>query len=307
MQETYTPLTASEQAGCSTGVEEATEPKEQAMSRTATAVFPVVETDWANRWLPGAGNIFRKELLEWFRTRRFWITVALAIAVMMLIQTGVWIVDHDGLTAGRVSLSASEADDARGSGPGTLLSLSSYLAIILTMGMLVREREAGTAQWVFTKPVSRLGYGLAKWAANSVGVVLATVLVPGTLALVSISAMYDMPGWSWADQGLASGLAGVHASIVVALMLALGTFFRSVVPVAVTGLGLSVAPPVLAPLIGSGTQRILPVFGLRDLVSDVANGRALGAGDLLPLIAGLVFLPLVLSFAGYRLSREQLQ
>lgn len=257
--------------------------------------------------LAGARTIFRKEFQEWFRTRRFLVSAVLATLVVAAIPTGVWVVDHDGLSTGRATLAGAEAADARGSGIGTLLSLSTYLAILLTMGTLVKEREAGTAQWLFTKPVSRAGYGLAKWAANGLGVVLATVLVPGLVGAGLVTAMYEVPGWSWADQVLAAGVVAVHAAVVVALTLALGTFFRSTVPVAVTSLGLSVAPEILAPVLGAGFLRVLPVFGPRDLVSDVANGRAVGAGDWLPLAAGLVFLPLCLRVAGMRLNREQFQ
>ena len=280
--------------------------KEPVMSTTVPAVRTAHRARPKAAWLAGASNIFNKELQEWYRTRRFLLTVILAILVMIAIPTGVWLVNHDGLTAGRVALVGSEAAEAQGSGSSTLLALSSYLAIVLTMGMLVKERETGTAQWIFTKPVSRAGYGLAKWAANSLGVVLATVLIPAVTAAALFSAMYDVPGWSWMDQGLAAGLVALHAAIVVALMLALGTLFRSTVPVVVTALGVSVAPLFLAPLVSSGMLRMMPVFGLGDLVSNVANGRA-GAGDLVPVMAGLVFLPLCLGVAGYRLSRQELQ
>src|SRR5215207_4975831 len=213
------------------------EGKGSAMASTdAATVFatrPGVRAPAPRARLAGTRTIFRKEFQEWFRTRRFLVSAVLATLVVAAIPTGVWLVDHDGLTAGRTTLAGAAAADARGSGIGTLLSLSTYLAILLTMGMLVKEREAGTAQWVFTKPVSRAGYGLAKWAANGLGVVLATVLVPGVVGSVLVTAMYEVPGWSWADQVLAAGVVLVHAAVVVALMLALGTLFRSTVPIAV--------------------------------------------------------------------------
>ena len=277
------------------------------MATTAAALHTTRRRQQTRPRLPGAGNIFRKELREWFRTRRFLVTAVIATLVMAVIPVGVWIVDHDGLTAGRAALAEPEATDARGSGPGTLLALSSYLAIVLTMGTLVKEREAGTAQWLFTKPVSRVGYGLAKWAANSLGVVLAAVIVPWTVSSGLLAAMYEIPGWSWSDQILAAGLVAVHAAIVVGLMLALGTLFRSTVPVAVVALGLSVAPMFLSALIAGGVLRLYPVFRLGDLLSDIANGYPVGAGDLAPLVCGLAFLPMCLAFAGHRLTREQLQ
>ena len=281
--------------------------KDPTMATTMAATHTTGRRWQARPRLPGAGNIFRKELREWFRTRRFLVTAVLATLVMAVIPVGVWLVDHDGLTTGRATLAGSEAAEARGSGAGTLLTLSSYLAVVLTMGMLVKEREAGTAQWILTKPVSRVGYGLAKWAANSVGVVLSAVVVPWTFASALLTAMYEVPGWSWANQVLAAGLVAVHAAIVAGLMLALGTLFRSTVPVAAVALGLSVAPVFLSSLIADGVLRLYPVFRLGDLLADVANDRPVGAGDLAPLVCGLVFLPLCLALAGHRLNREQLQ
>lgn len=277
------------------------------MATMATAFCPAARVPRTRLWFSGAGNIFHKELLEWYRTRRFLVTAILGVVIMSVIPVGVWIVDYDASTNGRVLLTGSAAADARQSGVGTLLLLSSYLGIVLTMGMLIKERETGTAQWVFTKPVSRPGYGLAKWGANSVGVILASVVIPATVSFGLITALYRIPGWSWVNQTLATGLVSLHAAMVVALMLLLGTLFRSTVPVAVVALGLSVAPMFLGSLVGASALRLMPVFRLGDLVSAVADGRAVGATDLLPLLTGVVFLPLCLAVAGLRLTQEQLQ
>ena len=256
--------------------------------------------------LAGWSTMFHKELLEWFRTKRFLVTTIVATLIMEAMPFGVWIVEYDGLTAGRATLPAADAASARTDGAGTLLTLSSYLAIVLTAGMLVKEREAGTAQWVLTKPISRVGYGWAKWAANSLGVILALIVVPSAIALVSIAALYHVPGWSWADQLLAVGLVAVHAVVVVALMLALGSTFTSIAPVVAAALGLSAAPVLLSPLVADSVLRWYPVFRLGDLVSAVAGGQPVGGRDLAPLVAGLVFLVPCLSFAGNRLSRQEL-
>lgn len=257
--------------------------------------------------LTGGKNIFHKEILEWFRTRRFLVTVVVATLIMVALPVGVWIVRYDGLTDGRATLPTADAANARSDGAGTLFWLSSYLAIVLTAGMLVREREAGTAQWVFTKPVSRLGYGLAKWAANSLGVILATIVVPGVVSFGLLTAMYHVPGWSWADQFLAVGLIAIHAAVVVALMLALGAIFTSIVPVAAAALGLSVGPVFLSPLLDDGALRWYPVFRMDDLISAVAGGQPVSGADLAPVASGLMFLVLCLCVAGFRLSRQELQ
>ena len=133
------------------------------------------------------------------------------------------------------------------------------------------------------------------------------MVIPAAVAFGVITALYRIPGWSWVNQTLATGLVSLHAAMVVALMLLLGTLFRSTVPVAVVALGLSIAPIFLSSLVGAGALRLMPVFRLGDLVSAVADGRAAGATDLLPLLAGAVFLPFCLAVAGLRLTQEQLQ
>src|SRR5215207_8346178 len=96
------------------------EGKGSAMASTdAATVFatrPGVRATAPTVRLAGTRTIFRKELQEWFRTRRFLVTAMLAILVVAAIPTGVWVVDHDGLTAGRATLAGTEATDARGSG-----------------------------------------------------------------------------------------------------------------------------------------------------------------------------------------------
>ena len=273
---------------------------------TLPAVRPRHSTFGAKSSLAGWTTMFHKELLEWFRTRRFLITTVVATLIMVVIPIGVWIVEYDGLTAGRATLPADDAASARTDGAGTLLTMSSYLAIVLTAGMLVREREAGTAQWVLTKPVSRVSYGLAKWAANSVGVILALIVVPGAIALGSFAALYHVPGWSWTDQLLAVGLVAVHAVVVVALMLVLGSIFTSIAPVIAVALGVSAGPMILAPLVADSVLRWYPVFRLGDLVTTVAGGQPLDGRDLAPLAAGLIFLVLCLGFAGNRLNQQDL-
>jgi ABC-type transport system involved in multi-copper enzyme maturation permease subunit len=211
------------------------------------------------------------------------------------------------LSTGRATLSDAEAIDARGSGAGTLLWLSTCAAIILTMGMLAKEHDAGTAQWLFTKPLSRPGYGLAKWAANSLAVALATVLIPGVVSLGFMAVLYRIPGWSWMDQMLAIGIVAVHTPIMIAMTLLFGTLFRSTVPIALAALGVCFTPLFLGPLMGSGVLQVFPVAALGDLVTHAARGEEIGGSDVLPLVAGTLFMVTCLGIACRRLAQQQLQ
>jgi hypothetical protein len=63
----------------------------------------------------------------------------------------------------------------------------------------------------------------------------------------------------------------------------------------------------LSPLLGDGALRWYPIFRLGDLISAVAGGHPVSGADLAPVASGLMFLVLCLCFAGFRLSRQELQ
>ncbi len=277
------------------------------MVSTATAAT-ILRTPSAERvdsapFLAGFGNIFRKEVLEWFRTRRFAISAGLTTLLVGAVPVGVFI-HENGLRHGRFALSAHTYRSMMDGWMSLSVTLGTYLMIALTMGILVREEEMGTAQWLFTKPVSRLGYALAKYSANVLVAVLAAVIVPGAIFLGLTQALFSNGVQHWAGAGIALGLASFHAATVIAIILALSTVFSSQAPVAgiVFGLGFLPFPASLAlPL---SVTALAPVFiGQPALLA--AAGQQMRPWE--PVVSAAILLPLCLTIACARLTRKQLQ
>lgn len=268
---------------------------------TAAAAAPV-ETKPTP--LAGMSNIFRKEVQEWFRTRRF-LTTTILISMLTGAVPVITFLYNGGLRRGRLALSTATYHGMMDAWIGISLTLGALLLVALTMGILLKEEESGTAQWVFTKPVSRAGYGLAKWAANSLIAILGAVLIPAVVFLGLTEAVTTTGIQTWAGIFGAVGLTAFYVSVGIALIMALSSIFRSQAPVA----GLAIVM-IYLPLIFGGIPavriwaRLFPVE-MGSVASSLAQGSPPAFWE--PVVSSLVILPLCLAFACYRLSRKQLQ
>ncbi len=276
------------------------------VSTATTAAVP--RTPSAGRqeqtpFLAGFGNIFHKEALEWFRTRRFAISATLTSLLVGVVPIGVFI-HEGGLHHGRIPISSGTYQNMMNGWMSLSVTLGTYLMIALTMGMLVREEEMGTAQWLFTKPVSRLAYALAKYSANAAIAAFAAVIVPGAIFLALTQLLFTTGVQHWGGAGIALGLASFHAATVIAIILALSTIFSSQGPVAGVVFGLGFLPFPAALVLPLSVLGLAPVFiGQPALLA--AAGQHIRPWE--PVVSALVLLPVCLAFACARLSRKQLQ
>src|SRR5579884_2221478 len=181
------------------------------------ASTPTRTREWP---LAGAGNVFRKEVQEWFRTRRFWLTSVVSTLLLACVSIGVFL-NGNGLSKGKVTVGQSDYHDMMTAWIALSLTLGNYVMIALTMGILVNEERDGTAQWLFTKPLSRTGYGLAKFAANALLGAFSVVILPGLLFLLSLQLLYAGGVQHWGGAFIAMAIASFHAMVVIAFILAL--------------------------------------------------------------------------------------
>jgi ABC-2 type transport system permease protein len=253
--------------------------------------------------LAGAGNIFAKEVREWLRTRRFVTASGLTGLLLAIVPIGVFI-HEGGLRHGQVTLGVDGYHAMMEAWLALTLTLGNYLTVALTMGILIKEEETGTAQWLFTKPVSRAGYGLAKYTANAMMAIVAAVLVPSAVFLALTQALIADGVRHWSGTFLALGFAGFHAAVVVAIIVALSTFIRSQVTVAGIVVGLGFLPFVAARAVTEKLIALAPVM-MGEGASQAAAGVHINPWE--PMVSGLVLLPLCVGLACYRLRRRQLQ
>lgn len=262
--------------------------------------------------LTGAANVFRKELREWFRTKKFLSTVV--IMTLMLSAVPVIAFLHEGgLHDGRIAYSPDTYRDLMNAWVALTLTLGAYVVVALTMGVIVKEEDHGTAQWVFTKPVSRTGYVLAKFAANAIAVVAGGVVMPGVAFLLLLAATSSTGIQTWVGAFEALGLASLQAIIVLAVIIGLSAYFRNIAPIAGIAIGMNFIPLLFTDVVTWKVMGFFPVeigSAATHLASGSTINRMVGADPRLwwqPVVCGSILGIVALIIACYRMERRQLQ
>src|SRR5512136_247108 len=111
-------------------------------------------------WSRGLGNLLRKDLAQWWKTRRWWIQCLVWVCITGFVSGSFAIFNYGHLTLGSAANSLSEFACIVQAGG----------AIIIMQGILVGEKKDGTTAWILSKPASRPAYILSKLLANGVGI-----------------------------------------------------------------------------------------------------------------------------------------
>jgi ABC-2 type transport system permease protein len=247
---------------------------------TAANGFERVE---GNSWTLGFGNLFARENRKWWASRRWWVQAVIWLVILVgLVGLVLFVVPT--LTAPDGS-AVSQEDPIMSALQGFFGLGGMALAIGITILMqdeLVAEKQAGTAEWVLSKPVSRAAFFLAKLFAHTTGMLLVMLALPslGAYALLTV--------YSGAPYPLAPFLAGVA-------LLSLHTFFyltlTLMLGVLVERRELILAVAMASLLGGSLIRNFLPSLSLitpwflPDVGGLVAMGAELPAQFLLPIVA----------------------
>jgi ABC-2 type transport system permease protein len=134
--------------------------------------------------LLGFVPFFRKEIQEWKRKKR---AIAVLILVPLAFSIGTVLLGKMlGQGSPNVpSQAAPSADDLIFA--GTVFSTTQLwvyaVTILLSIGLIPKEQDAGTLAWNLTKPLSRPAFLLAKWLVNTVSIWLIAVVVADSIAL----------------------------------------------------------------------------------------------------------------------------
>ncbi len=178
------------------------------MSANGLALVPCRQSGWKM----GLANMLTKENHGWWRTRRWWVQVLL------------W----------SVLFNLGSARDLRTGEAVNFLFVAGLAlpvaAILLGQEAILGERHAGTAAWVFSKPLRRPAFLLAKTTAYALGFLVTGVLLPGGIAYLQIvaggNASSLLPGFA-----ASLGLVYLNLFFYLTLALMLGTLFRGHGPV----------------------------------------------------------------------------
>jgi ABC-2 type transport system permease protein len=163
----------------------------------------------------------RGEYSSWFKSSRWlkhilmWFSI---VNVMMLIMI----------------IAAADAAKEGHDGPPVLFMYGIFGGMFVAFGVmiimqrvLVREKQAGTAAWVLSKPVTRTAFVVSRLVVNSIAILLTSVIVPGVVLYFSLG-LFSEIGWL-SPFGFAAALLMVmlHTFYWIALVLMMGTLVES--------------------------------------------------------------------------------
>jgi ABC-2 type transport system permease protein len=177
-------------------------------------------------WRRGLGSMLKSEMSRWWKTRMWW--------VQCLIWAGIL-----GFLLGAILFSSQDAP------PSTEVAVIYAVfaglfpavgVVIIMQGTIVGEKKDGTAAWALSKPITRPAFLISKVIANSLGVLVTMVIVPGVIAFTMQALALRTP---WTLPGFLAGLSVVFLSdfYFLSLTLMLGAFFSNRGPVIGIALG----------------------------------------------------------------------
>jgi len=145
-------------------------------------------------WLAGFGNMFGKELGEWFRTRRWlwqlviWLIILDGFVAFLLFGLPVLASIMPEFKAVQDSVFAGLPPEVGGVVMyfGIVVMTGAIGAIILAQDEIIQEKQSGTAAWILSKPAARPAFILTKLLSNAFGVLIFIVALPGLIILGEI-------------------------------------------------------------------------------------------------------------------------
>lgn len=245
--------------------------------------------------LGGFGNMLRKELGQWWSTRAWWVQTLIWVAILNGISTIVMLTET-GSPAQRLQEVVL-----------TFLPMSvgavAIGTVITTQGIIVGEKQLGTAAWVMSKPASRAAFILAKILANAVGFWTTAIFIPSIIFVLTIRALVPAP-LALMPFLVGVGIAALSQLFYLSLTVMLGTFFSSRGPIAGMGIGLVMTGLLLKNFIPMQVMIATP-WPLPEIAGGLALGLELPSIWPLPVVATAVLTLVMVTLALWRFGREE--
>jgi len=245
--------------------------------------------------LGGFGNMFRKELGQWFGTRTWWV------------QTLIWVLILDGITTITALTETATPQEMLAEVVGTFIAVGlgtiGIGTVITVQGAMVGEKQLGTAAWVMSKPASRSAFILAKTLAYAIGYWVTAMIIPAVIFITVTGRFIPLP---IAIGPFLIGLAlmALGQLFYLSLTLMLGTFFNSRGPIAGIGIGFILTGLLLKSLIPLPIQIVTP-WPLPDVASGLALGTELPSVWPVPIFATVIWIVVMTAVALWRFGREE--
>ena len=246
-------------------------------------------------WRMGLGNMLSKELVAWWRTRRWW-TQSLIALFFLNLMTALNLINGGVYNAVKNFLYIA----------GIVAPIA---AIIMGQDAIQGERLSGTAAWVLSKPLRRPAFILAKLIAYGLGLLATWVVLPGAVVYLEVAVLGNeyLP-----IPGLIVMLGLVYLNIIFYLTLALmlATLFQG--RGAVLGISIFMVWGFLITPLGVLLANVMPWRLLMDLGKNGAI-QALGVyllqgvpfPTVIPIIVTALWCVLFTGVAIWRICREE--
>jgi len=244
--------------------------------------------------LGGFGNMFRKELGQWWGTRTWWV------------QTLIWVLILNGIST-IVMLNPFSPGEALQEVVQTFLPMSvgavGIGTVIAAQGLIVGEKQLGTAAWVMSKPASRSAFILAKIVANAVGFWVTAIIIPSIIFMITVRMLVPEP-LDLAPFLAGVGLAALSQLFYLTLTIMLGAFYNSRGPIAGIGIGFVMTGLLLKGFIPMQVLIATP-WPLPDVAGVLALGAELPSIWPVPIITTAFWIVVMTVVALWRFEREE--
>jgi ABC-2 type transport system permease protein len=258
-----------------------------------------LQTVTGQGWSRGFANLFRQENKKWWGTQRWWI------------QSLIWLVIMNGILALTLFDGGGGSAGVIGKGVELIVAFAHIFAtigvIILAQGMIVGEKQSGTAAWVLSKPVSRVSFVLSKGVATLIAVWVIMIILQGVAAYLQISLA---AGRFFPPQNFLLGMAvaALHLLFYLSMTLMLGTIFNSRGAVIGIAIGILFGFQILSNLFARYTPWLLEILPITliETVTEVASGaEPLATLNFNPVIAMPIWSAIFMTVALWYFSREE--
>jgi ABC-2 type transport system permease protein len=255
--------------------------------------------------LSGFGNMFAKELGDWFHTRRWLTQLIVWFAIINLfIAFVLFVTPQIDLAQGN---SAPTAGDQAATGLELFFNFAvtggSIGVIIIALDEIVGEKTTGTAAWILSKPLSRVSFVLTKLASDAIGILLFILIIPGTIAYIEIWLASGQP------TPLLHYLAGIGIAALVLLFyltltILLGVLFDARGPVVGISLALLFLGSILSQLVKQ-VALVLPV-AMQSFATMAASGKSIPMVGLIEILTTTTWSLIFVVIAVWRFLKLEL-
>lgn len=250
-------------------------------------------------WRRGLRPLLRRENRKWWHSRRW------------IVQTIIWVALLDGMLAFALYLLPSiasadgttmSAEEALNVGQQMFFGLGvlalSIGAIVLLQDAIIEEKASGTAEWVLSKPASRIAFVIAKLLPNSLGMAVTMLLIP---CLIGCALFYsfDPAAFTVSSYLAACAVLALHLFFYITLTLMLGVLFNTRPPL----LGIALASLFAGSLIPVAAIVQFTPWKLGELAMLTMTGAALPPAAMTMLLSTAVWCVIFIAVAIWQFNR----